>query len=103
MNRLDDPPNRLDRPDRIEIRDRPDRRDRIDRLDRRDRMRPMARPVRPALVDRADRADRAGEPIYVRLVAEWRAQGRTVPAEADALWAAFPGPTTGTVATTECA
>ncbi|OLZ62340.1 hypothetical protein AV521_42125 [Streptomyces sp. IMTB 2501] len=72
--------------------------DRPDRIDRLGRMRQTATPVRTAPVDRVERA---GEPIYVRLVAEWRAQGRTVPSEADALRAVFPGPATGTRATTE--
>jgi hypothetical protein len=53
----------------------------MDRMERMDRMR------------RLHRVDRAREPIYARLVAEWRAQGRTVPAETDALWAALSGPT----------
>ncbi|MFF5533633.1 hypothetical protein ACFY71_14280 [Streptomyces cinerochromogenes] len=53
--------------------------DRMDRMDRLDRMR------------RLRRVDRAREPIYAGLVAEWRAQGRTVPAEPEALWAALLG------------
>lgn len=66
----------------------------------------MARPGRcPGMdvIDRADRtvrtdrssrrtpADRAREPFYVQLVAEWRAQGRTVPAEPDVLWVTLAG------------
>lgn len=65
MNRLD-PANRLDWLDRIES------------LDRMRRMR------------RLSQVDRSREPIYAGLVAEWRAQGRTVPAEPDALWS-VPG------------
>ncbi|MEU1008743.1 hypothetical protein ACIP4Y_31350 [Streptomyces sp. NPDC088810] len=52
----------------------------MDRMERLDRMRGL------------HRVDRTREPIYAGLVAEWRAQGRTVPAEPDALWSAFSGP-----------
>lgn len=55
----------------------------MDRMERMDRMR------------RLRQMDRTGEPIYAGLVAEWRAQGRTVPAEPDALWAALSGRTHG--------
>ncbi|MFF8731821.1 hypothetical protein ACF073_35905 [Streptomyces sp. NPDC015171] len=41
---------------------------------------------------RLRRVDRTREPIYAVLVAEWRARGRTVPAEPEALWAALCGP-----------
>ncbi|MEU5539908.1 hypothetical protein [Streptomyces sp. NPDC020362] len=34
---------------------------------------------------------RTREPIYAQLVEEWQAQGRTVPAEPDGLWAALAG------------
>lgn len=34
---------------------------------------------------------RTREPIYAQLVDEWRAQGRTVPAEPDGLWASLAG------------
>ncbi|WP_189954502.1 hypothetical protein [Streptomyces alanosinicus] len=74
---MDDPPNRLARPDRI---DRPTR---------------LRRAGRPA------QTDGAREPIYVGLVAEWRAQGRTVPAEPDLPRPSFPGPTTGRRVTSE--
>ncbi|MQY36374.1 hypothetical protein SRB17_43730 [Streptomyces sp. RB17] len=57
--------------------------DRLERIDRLDRKRRAGRPAQ---------ADRAREPIYARLVAEWRAQGRTVPAEPDAPPAAHPAP-----------
>ncbi|MEV6053770.1 hypothetical protein [Streptomyces sp. NPDC052107] len=67
MNRLD-PANRLDW---------------LDRIERLDRMR------------RSAQVDRAREPIYARLVAEWRAQGRAVPADPDALSAARPGAGSG--------
>ncbi|KUN01256.1 hypothetical protein AQI95_32150 [Streptomyces yokosukanensis] len=77
MHRSDAPPNRSARPDRT---------------DRLERIRRAARPVQQ---------DRAREPIYVGLVAEWRAQGRTVPAEPDVPRAAFPGPATGRRATPE--
>ncbi|MFI2200070.1 hypothetical protein ACH47Z_04645 [Streptomyces sp. NPDC020192] len=69
------------------------------RLDRMEQRYPIGRPERSSPGDRADRtrradrrehADRAREPIYARLVAEWRAQGRDVPAEADVL-RAVPG------------
>ncbi|KUN77683.1 hypothetical protein AQJ66_33355 [Streptomyces bungoensis] len=49
--------------------------------------------------DRGDRtrrrapADRDREPIYAELVAQWSAQGRTVPAEPEARWAASPART----------
>ncbi|MER6571784.1 hypothetical protein ABT288_37825 [Streptomyces sp. NPDC001093] len=56
--------------------------DRLDRIERRDRRRRAGRPPR---------ADQAPEPIYAGLVAEWRAQGRTVPADPDALSAVLPG------------
>lgn len=67
MNRLD-PANRLDW---------------LDRLERLDRMR------------RSAQVDRTREPIYARLVAEWRAQGRTVPAEPETRSAARPGTGSG--------
>ncbi|MEU7409893.1 hypothetical protein AB0B40_11305 [Streptomyces sp. NPDC042638] len=57
-----------------------DRLDWMDRLERVDRLR------------RLRRVDRTREPIYALLVAEWRAQGRTLPAEPDSLWAALSGP-----------
>ncbi|MGV4988346.1 hypothetical protein ACWC0C_33415 [Streptomyces sp. NPDC001709] len=66
MNRLD-PANRLDL---------------LDRIDRLDRMRRTGRTAQE---------DRAGEPIYARLVAEWRAEGRAVPAgPPDVPWAVLP-------------
>ncbi|ANP56805.1 hypothetical protein AVL59_26830 [Streptomyces griseochromogenes] len=34
---------------------------------------------------------RTREPIYTQLVEEWRAEGRTVPAEGDGLWASLAG------------
>lgn len=71
MNRLD-PANRLDWLDRIE------------RLDRMRRLTLFAQP------------DRTREPIYARLVAEWRAQGRTVPTEPEGLAAVRPFPASGT-------
>ncbi|MEU8471095.1 hypothetical protein AB0F30_24880 [Streptomyces sp. NPDC029006] len=46
-----------------------DRLDWMDRRDRVDRMRLLGR------------VDNGREPVYAGLVAEWRAQGRTVPAE----------------------
>ncbi|MFF1407263.1 hypothetical protein [Streptomyces sp. NPDC058294] len=52
----------------------------MDRRDRVDRMRLLGR------------VDSSREPLYAGLVAEWRAQGRTVPAEPEALWTAFSGP-----------
>ncbi|WP_433447751.1 hypothetical protein ACQPXS_06285 [Streptomyces sp. CA-142005] len=70
MNRLD-PANRLDW---------------LDRIERLDRMRRSGRPAR---------VDRAREPIYARLVTEWRAQGRTVPAEPETRSAARPGTGSG--------
>ncbi|QTD96248.1 hypothetical protein [Streptomyces cyanogenus] len=51
----------------------------MDRMERLDRMRGL------------HRVDRAREPIYAELLAEWRAQGRTVPAEPDALWSPLSG------------
>ncbi|MEU1405392.1 hypothetical protein ABZ471_24055 [Streptomyces sp. NPDC005728] len=36
-------------------------------------------------------ADRTREPIYAQLVAEWRDQGRTVPAEPEVLWLTLAG------------
>ncbi|MCC5477593.1 hypothetical protein [Streptomyces barringtoniae] len=60
--------------------------DSLDRIERLDRMRRAARPAR---------ADRAREPIYAGLVAEWRAQGRTVPADPDGLSAVLPGAGSG--------
>ncbi|MGQ5636131.1 MULTISPECIES: hypothetical protein [unclassified Streptomyces] len=71
MNRLD-PANRLDWLDRLEH---------VDRMRRRTVLAP---------------ADRTQEPIYARLVAEWRAQGRTVPAEPEGLAAVRPVPAAGT-------
>ncbi|MFJ9821269.1 hypothetical protein ACIRU3_39635 [Streptomyces sp. NPDC101151] len=53
--------------------------DRADPTDRRDRT------IRRVPVDRTC------EPIYAQLVAEWGAQGRTVPAEPDVLWVALAG------------
>ncbi|AOR37615.1 hypothetical protein BFF78_39680 [Streptomyces fodineus] len=54
----------------------------MDRIDRLDRMRRTGRPAQP---------ERAGEPIYARLVAEWRAQGRAVPTgRPDVPWAVLP-------------
>ncbi|MEU2923977.1 hypothetical protein ABZ636_02795 [Streptomyces sp. NPDC007251] len=76
MNRLD-PANRLDWLDRIE---------RLDRMRRRSLL---------------AQADRSREPIYARLVAEWRAQGRTVPAEPEGLAAVRPVPASGTRPTPE--
>lgn len=55
---------------------------RLDWLDRLDRMRRAGRPAQ---------VDGAREPIYAGLVAEWRAQGRAVPADTGALSAARPG------------
>lgn len=59
--------------------------ERVDRTDRGDRTRRRAP------------ADRDREPIYAELVAQWSAQGRTVPAEPEARWAALTGfrPRTG--------
>ncbi|MGW0998414.1 hypothetical protein [Streptomyces sp. NPDC002520] len=74
--------NGIDHEDRVERKDRTEGEDRTERKDHTDRK------------DRADRkvpADRTREPIYAELVGEWRAQGRTVPAEPDALWAALTG------------
>ncbi|MEU6591786.1 hypothetical protein ABZ923_21625 [Streptomyces sp. NPDC046881] len=51
----------------------------MDRMERLDRMRGL------------HRVDRTREPIYAGLVAEWRAQGRTVPAEPDGLWSVLSG------------
>ncbi|MGW2647294.1 hypothetical protein ACWC2T_20780 [Streptomyces sp. NPDC001393] len=59
---------------------------RLDRLERLDRLRRTGRSAR---------ADRAREPIYAGLVAEWRAQGRTVPAEPDAPSTALAGAGSG--------
>ncbi|MFF7975963.1 hypothetical protein [Streptomyces sp. NPDC007905] len=45
-------------------------------------------------VDRTNRrapVDRTREPIHAQLVAEWRAGGRTVPAQREALWATLVG------------
>ena len=53
--------------------------DRVDRTDRRDR------------TNRRLPVDRTREPIYAQLAAEWRAQGRTVPAEPDVLWVTLAG------------
>ncbi|MFE1885304.1 hypothetical protein [Streptomyces diastatochromogenes] len=53
--------------------------DRADRTDRRDRS------------SRRTPADRTREPIYAQLVAEWRAQGRTVPAEREVHWVTLAG------------
>ncbi|MCH0559501.1 hypothetical protein [Streptomyces sp. MUM 16J] len=75
MNRLD----QLNCLDRIDPADRVDHLDHVEGTDR----------VRST--DRSHRVDRAGEPIYAGLVAEWRAQGRTVPAEPDALWTVLVG------------
>ncbi|MEU6671670.1 hypothetical protein [Streptomyces sp. NPDC046727] len=55
----------------------------MDRMERLDRMRRMRRLYRVV--------DRAREPIYALLVAEWQAQGRTVPAEPDAPRTALSG------------
>ncbi|MGA5039628.1 hypothetical protein [Streptomyces capoamus] len=55
-----------------------DRLDWMDRMERMDRMRGLRR------------VDRTREPIYAGLVAEWRAQGRTVPAEPDEPWSVLP-------------
>lgn len=55
---------------------------RLDRLDRMERMRPL---------EWCAPADRAREPIYARLVTEWQAQGRSVPAEPDVLFAVVRG------------
>ncbi|QHA02799.1 hypothetical protein GQF42_05445 [Streptomyces broussonetiae] len=78
----------------------------MDLLDRIDRPDPSYRGERPGETRRADRSqraagtDRAGresrgdaarEPIYAGLVTEWRAQGRTVPAEPEAQGAVPPG------------
>lgn len=82
MNRMDHRP-RGDRTDQVT--DRPDHvnPDPVDRnpppaLRRRQERRGAPR----ARVEGA-RAPATREPIYARLVAEWRAQGRTVPAEPD--------------------
>ncbi|MFI9808777.1 hypothetical protein ACIHEJ_31235 [Streptomyces sp. NPDC052301] len=40
---------------------------------------------------RLGRVDRTREPIYARLVAEWRADGRAVPAQPEVVWAPFLG------------
>jgi hypothetical protein len=74
--------NGIDHEDRVERKDRTEDKGRTERKDHSDRK------------DRADRevpADRNREPIYADLVREWSAQGRTVPAEPDALWAALTG------------
>ncbi|MET9072524.1 hypothetical protein ABZX95_10120 [Streptomyces sp. NPDC004232] len=55
------------------------------RLDRMDRLEQLRR------ADRSEQPDRAREPIYARLVAEWRAHGRAVPAEPDVLFAVVRG------------
>ncbi|MBL1082614.1 hypothetical protein JK359_11585 [Streptomyces actinomycinicus] len=57
----------------------------MDRLDWMDRMERLER------VRLLHRVDRTREPIFALLVAEWRAEGRTVPAEPDPLWAALSG------------
>lgn len=62
----------------------------MNRLDWMDRMERLER------LRRLRRVDRTREPIYAGLVAEWRAQGRTVPAEPEALWAALLGLTLDT-------
>ncbi|MFD8717478.1 hypothetical protein EDD90_0303 [Streptomyces sp. Ag109_O5-1] len=41
----------------------------------------------PWLPARHPRALQSREPIYAQLVREWRAQGRTVPAEPENRWA----------------
>ncbi|KOV93067.1 hypothetical protein ADL04_28440 [Streptomyces sp. NRRL B-3648] len=56
----------------------------MDRMERMDRMRGL------------HRVDRTREPIYAGLVAEWRAQGRTVPAEPEGLWSVLSGLTLDT-------
>ncbi|MFC9926251.1 hypothetical protein [Streptomyces sp. NPDC127190] len=63
---------------------------RLDWMDRLERLEEMRRRERTRRTDPFDRVDRAREPIYAGLVTEWRAQGRTVPAEPDALWAVAP-------------
>ncbi|KUM95435.1 hypothetical protein AQI88_16930 [Streptomyces cellostaticus] len=45
----------------------------------------------PRVRTEAAGALRSREPIYAQLVEEWRAQGRTVPAEPDGLWASLAG------------
>ena len=50
---------------------------RLERTERQERIGIQGRRVD----DRSRRVDRTREPIYVQLVAEWRAQGRTVPTE----------------------
>ncbi|MEV6839298.1 hypothetical protein AB0N17_33130 [Streptomyces sp. NPDC051133] len=40
---------------------------------------------------RLGRVDLTREPIYARLVAEWRAEGRAVPTQPELLWAPFLG------------
>ncbi|SEC29487.1 hypothetical protein SAMN05216532_0998 [Streptomyces sp. 2231.1] len=53
----------------------------MNRLERTDR--PQRADIPGRRVDRNRRTDGTGEPIYDRLVAEWRAQGRAVPIEPD--------------------
>ncbi|WP_234367552.1 hypothetical protein [Streptomyces pluripotens] len=77
--------NRLDQLNCLDRIDPADRVDHLDHVEGTDRVRSTDR------LDRSHRVDRAGEPIYAGLVAEWRAQGRTVPAEPDALWTVLVG------------
>ncbi|WP_432028978.1 hypothetical protein [Streptomyces sp. 1222.5] len=53
----------------------------MNRLERTDR--PRRADIQGRRVDRDRRTDGTAEPIYDRLVAEWRAQGRAVPTEPD--------------------
>jgi hypothetical protein len=62
--------------------------DRVDRVTRKDR---TERRERKDGADRRVPVDRTREPIYAQLVREWRAQGRTVPAQQDVLWATLAG------------
>jgi hypothetical protein len=88
--------NGIDHEDRVERKDRTDSEGRTEGKGHAD---DLARAERKDDTDRkgrADRkvpADRTREPIYADLVREWHAQGRTVPAEPDAMWAALTGST----------
>ncbi|CAK7283291.1 conserved hypothetical protein [Streptomyces misionensis JCM 4497] len=58
-----------------------------------DRVDPMDRMPRGDRMDRVEgaRVPRSREPIYARLVAEWRAQGRAVPTDPDLPWTSLAG------------
>jgi hypothetical protein len=77
--------------DRLDGSDRLNPAYRLDRMDRLEQLRRADRPAPTRRMDRSEQPDRAREPIYARLVAEWRAHGRAVPAEPDVLFAVVRG------------